>query len=131
MQIRENGFGEPCPLDHARRNGLPLRRVDQQGNVAERPGAFLRLTVSAEEDAGVAHVAVGIREATVELARRQRREAVEKALPMRSHPPAWIDALVERSRQRLVGLDQMIETRRGRGVSPRAGRHRLAPARMT
>ena len=73
-------------LDQAGGDRLPFALVDQQRHMGQRPGALGRagLVVDAVEDAGVAQILVGAREAARQLVGAERIERIDQRLPDRA-----------------------------------------------
>src|SRR5262249_510359 len=80
---------------------LPLRPVDQERHMAQRPRPLgpCRILIDAIENAGIAQVAIGSGETPTELFWTQSREHRQQRLPMGPHAAVVVDHLVEDARQ--------------------------------
>ena len=106
--IRQHRLQQFGALGQSGLEHLPFRRVDQEGDVAQRPGplgpgGFL---IDAIEHAGVVHMAIGGGETCAELLRPQRREHRQQRLPMGPHAAVAVHHLVENARQRSIARQQ-------------------------
>ena len=119
VDVLEDRFEQFGALDEPGLERLPFLGIDQQRNVAQRPGAngAGRILVDAIEHAGVAQVAVGRREPPVDLRRPQLREHPQERAPVLAHPPVAIHHLVEVAGARLVSRQDGLGVRdRPRGA---------------
>ena len=106
--IRQHRLQQLGALDQSGLEHLPFRRVDQERDVAQRPGplgpgGFL---IDAIEHAGIVHMAIGGGETCAELLRPQRREHRQQRLPMGPHAAVAVHHLVENARQRSIARQQ-------------------------
>src|SRR5262249_44183189 len=90
---------------------LPLRSVDQERHVAQRPRPLgpRRVLVDAIEDAGIAQMPIGGGEAPADLVWTQSRQHCQQRLPM--GPPASfaVQLFVEDARQRTIARQQRLD----------------------
>ena len=97
----------------------PLRLLDQDRDVGERPGALGRAggAVLAEEDAGVAQVLVAAGEAAGEVLGREAGEVVDELPPDRADAAVRVEQLVGDAGRRAVGGEQARRPDRRRRCS--------------
>ena len=128
VEIGAEGFEQVGALDQAARDLGPVGLLDQDRDVAERPGPLGRgrAVVFAEEHARVAQVLVAAPEPLGEVRRRQRRQMVDELPPDRADRAVRPEQLV-----RDAGRRRVVREDRGHRVAGSVGgrRHQIPGAR--
>ncbi len=108
IDIGHHRFEQIGALDEAFGDDLPFGIVDQNRDMGDRPVAFAAATadalsaIIAIEDAGIAQIAVGTREAVVQLTLVHARKSIDEGLPDGADAPVYIQHFIGNARQRAI-----------------------------